>query len=87
MLRQQQPRLHKSGLSRVFRVQARCSERPVWFPAVLARLNGWFGENRCATEISVLRVQANAASAIAADAQVRIVRTAVTGQSSSEWQL
>ncbi|AXI45223.1 hypothetical protein C1J03_03735 [Sulfitobacter sp. SK012] len=38
-------------------VPASRSERSVWSPPVFARSNGWFGENRCAAKILMLRRQ------------------------------
>jgi hypothetical protein len=58
----------KGGFVRIFQVRAERSESAVWIPPGFARLNGRFGENRCAAEVPVLRARANAASAIAATA-------------------
>ena len=59
----------------------------VWSLPVLMRLNSRFGENHRIIEFLVPNSRKNAASAIAASAQVRFVRVADIGIAHSERQL
>ena len=53
-------------------------ERIVWFLLIFTPMNGWFGKSYCTTERTSLRLQKDAALAVAAAAQVRLVPRCVS---------